>query len=533
MTDNYQRTLPAVLLPVLIAACGGTTVLEHKDRIEQAQDNLDTYQDTLTRPDPEPDPLEATTVRWPANQAWLHQPAGDFHYHSPLRDALNELLPAQPVTWRINADYNPVVKADPDARSFADHLDSMALQANVHWQYHAGTLVFSPTTTRRYEIPLYGAGWNDVFITGNNLNPGTAQASGSRNTLTAQTNLRREVEGVITAALQIDPCADDEDVADSDVQMNLSTRNQPPALAGIASLLEPPPVQECYAISGTANLVTIRARPQTLFRFEDTYNHFIASLNRKANLKIITLKVDVTDLSQQRLDLDIIRNNTEITGSFQNITSDFTATQGPPTGAGVGAILTLALDRPGAPWSGSSIILRHLQSLANTSIEDSREVLAYSNRLITLQDTATTTFIDEIRRDPETVGQTTTIRTSISSDKILTGQALNILPSLTQDRIAMYIVINESSITRLKTEGTAEALITLPDTVNSDAVFNVTLGDQEIALIASSIRAESAVREDKSGLLPLTFLDRLLSNANEGQTRVYQTLYVIEASFRE
>lgn len=532
MTDHCLRALLTILLTLLTAACAGPNVLKHKDRIEQAQDNLERYQDTLAEPEPAPDPLEATTVHWPANQAWLHQPAGELHYHSPLRDALNELLPAQPVTWRIDSNYNPVVKADPDASSYAEHLDSMALQANVHWQYHAGTLVFSPTTTRRYEIPLYGGGWNEVFMTGNNLNPGTAQTAGSRNTLTAQMTLRREVENMLTAALQIEPCAGDDDEKDSDTRADSATRNKPPALAGIAALLEPPPVEECYAISGTANLLTITARPQTLFRFEETYNHFIAALNRKVNLKIITLKVDVTDLSQQRLDLDIIRSNTRIDGFFENISSDVTSTQSPTAAGGLGSVLYLTLDRPGSPWSGSRIILRHLQSLANTSIEDSREVLAYSNRLITLQDTATTTFIDEIRRDPETVGQTTTIRTSISSDKILTGQSVNILPSLTEDRIAMHIVINESSITQLKTEGTGEVRITLPDTVNSDVVFNVTLRDRETALIASSIRAENSVREDKSGLLPITFLDRFLSNANEGQTRVYQTLYVIEAAFR-
>ena len=235
-----------------------------------------------------------------------------------------------------------MVKADPDANTIADHLDSMALQANIHWQYHTGTLLFSPTVTRRYEIPLYGGAWNDIAITGNNLNAagGETETGGARNTLTAQLSLFREINTLISATLQINPCiVEANDVATSE-QDDEAPQNNPRALAGVPGLNSPAPIQECYAVSGTGNLITITARPQTLLKFEDAYNHFITALNRKVNLKIITLKVDVTDLSQQRLDLDIVRNNSDLIGSFRNINSDFTSTQVSGADGALGTILS-------------------------------------------------------------------------------------------------------------------------------------------------------------------------------------------------
>ena len=526
--DPKPLLLPALLL---IGACGTniSRQLEHIDEVEERLQSL--------RADHAPRAATAHTpgtVDIPRDQAWLHRPLDPGNFTAlTLREAMDELLPGQPVSYLIDDRYDPRVQTSPDAVTVRDHLDSIALQANIGWTYRAGTIVFTHTVTRQYAIPLYGGGVTTTSVHANNLGD---QQGPNRivNSINATIHLHSEVRHLIGTTLNIIECPLGEGISNPDGSGEPpQPENDRETLRGLPLLAVPVRTLECYNISGSANLITITARPQTLIRFDSAYRAFIESLNRKANLKIITLKLDVTDLSQQRLDLDILRRGTDLSGSLSNVASDFTGSQSSGTADTLGAVLNLTLTRPGSPFAGSQLLLQQLESIANLSIEDSREVIAYSNRLITVQDTDRYTYIREIRRDPETTGNTTTLRTSVTADQIVTGQALNILPSLTRDSISLHIVINESTLTRLRIDGTEDTRITLPDTANSDVVFDVTLQDRETALIASSIRAETHTREDKSGLMPIRLLDRLLSNANEGRQRIYQTLYLIEASFRE
>lgn len=522
----FQKTGLTSLL--LITGCA-QNLIEQKEAIEQSQSKIEQAQ-TAHRESAREKPK---TIEYPREQAWLYREIERLDYTMTLRDAVESLIPGQPVSYRMPANLNPVVSAGPENKTIKAHLDTMAMQANIHWEYAAGTLVFMPTLTRQYEIPLYGGSSNTTRVGSNNLVSGNAGA-GVTNSLEATTNLANEINSLINATLQISNCRQNQQSNQAGPQQQGNIQAESPrALAGIPAIAEPAQIQECYVISGAGNLITITARPQTLLRFETAFDGYLKSLHRHVALKIITVKIDVTDLSQQRLDLDILYETNSVNASATNITSDLTSSGVSGSGELLGAVLDIDLTRATSPWAGSNLILQNLNSISNISVEDNREVLAYSNRLITIQDTERFSYVKEVRRDPETVGQITTIRTSIESDEVFTGQAINILPSLTAETIGLHIVINESTLTNIKTDGTSEATITLPDTANSDVVFDVTLRDKQTALIASSIRTETTTKEDKSGFLPVPLLDRILSNSNEGQTRTYQTLYVIEAAFRD
>ena len=544
------------LLPALLLT-GCVNVGEHRASLEAAGERMEDARETLEPPGPvaEPGaPEGARLIEAPREQAWLYRPTGPVDYHLTLREVVAMLVPDRPANYRMATYYNPMVKSPLEARSLKDHMDSIALQANVDWSYRAGALVFSTMVTRQYHLPTFGGSVNNTRLNANNLGvASTSEGSGTgvTNSFEATVNLMAEMERLVNTSLGILPCQRDlENLSqqgqgqgfggqgfDDDTDDDQTKRQPRQTLAGVPRLRKPTREQECYSVSGAANLLTITARPQTLVRFEEAYYPFVEGLKRSALLKIITIKLDVTDLTQQRLDLDLVRTGSRFVGGgqgatlFSNITSDLTSSQAAEQGVG-GAVFSAGLVDPGSPWNGSSLLLQSLESITNMTVEDSRELLAYSNRLITIQDTERFNYISELQRDPETVGQTTTIRTNITTDAVVTGQSLNILPSLTEDTISLHIVINEASLTRLKVNGTGDTRISLPDTSNSDVVFDVTLGDRETALIASTIRAETQLREDKSGILPIRWLDRFFSNSNEGQQRIYQTVYLIEARFQ-
>ena len=544
MMRTTKIAVTALAFALLLSGC--LNVGDHRATLETAGDRIETAREMLTETPVEVDfvPTGAKAVEIPKDQAWLYRPIGPVDYHMSLRDAVGELVSSRPASYRMALAYNPVVKSPPDARTLKDHLDSMAMQANVGWHYEAGGLVFTAMVTRQYRLPVFGGAINTASISANNLGAGAGGGTGSDNTFSMTTHLSGELQGLVGATLGIKPCQNQGQGQQQDQQQQ-QQREQgsgdemtPATMAGVPVLKEPEREEECYTLSPAANLLTITARPQTLLRFEEAYDPFLKGLKRSALLKIITIKLDVTDLTQQRLDLDLVRSGSRLVGGgpggtlIQNITSDLTSSQTNLEG-GLGAVFSATFVDAGSPWNGSSLLLQSLESITNVTVEDSRELLAYSNRLITIQDTERFNYVSQIQRDPETVGQTTTVRTSISTDQVVTGQALNILPSLSEDTISLHIVINEATLLRLKVDGTGDTRISLPDTANSDVVFDVTLGDNQTALIASTIRSETSLNEDKSGIIPLPFLDRLLSNSNEGQQRIYQTVYLIEARFQD
>lgn len=525
----------SLLVTALLTGC--MNVGEHRASLEEAGERIEDVREILTEPRTVV-PENAKQVEVPRDQAWLYRPVSPVDYHLPLRATVAELFPGRPVIYRMAPGYDPIVRSMLGARTLKEHLDSITLQANVSWSYSAGTLVFSAMVTRQYPLPMFGGAVNTTELKANNLSSDLDADAGVTNTFEATANLMAELESLVNTTLGILPCQ--KDLSGLSVQQQSQEYVQSDrTLAGVPHLHEPLPEQECYSVSGLANLLTITARPQTLLRFEEAYRPFSEGLKRSALLKIITIKLDVTDLTQQRLDLDLVRRGSKIVGGIEgeleggtllsNITTDLTSSQA----LSGGAVLRATFVDPDSPWSGSSVLLQSLESIANMTVEDSRELLAYSNRLITIQDTERFNYISSIEQDLEATGNVSVIETTINTDTVVTGQTLNILPSLTDDTISMHIVINEANLTRLKVEGTSSIRVSLPDTSNSDVVFDVSLGDRETALIASTTRAETQLREDKSGILPIGWLNRILSNSNEGQQRIYQTVYLIEAHFQK
>lgn len=453
----------------------------------------------------------AKRVDVPKERAWLYRPFRATYRNQGLRETLERLTPGYPVAYALPGKYNPRVSSTPDAVTVEDHLDAISLQANVGYEFHQGILLVTPMVTKEYEVPLYGGGNNIINVSSNNLGREQNKASGFENNVTSQLSAENDVHQLVNTVLGIQYCQQEQDEDDGTVAIDTYTYND----------------QECYSISATGNLLSITARPQRIVLFDDAYEKWLETVTRQANIKITVVRLDVTDLAQQYVDLSLVRN-ASIAASISNLTQDLTATE---LNAG-GGVLSLKIDDPGSPWNSSEVILKALAQVGNISIDDTKEMLVYNNRLVTIRNYRIHRYVERTSIQQTDAGGTSLSTPTVEIGELETGQAINILPTLTDELIALHIVINEAKIDSLDTYDIAGSSGVLPTSSGNDNIFDVTIEDGETVLLASTHREEVEVRTDRSGLLPVWPFNRLTGNSESGGKRLTQTLFLIQGSFR-
>ena len=453
----------------------------------------------------------ARRVDVPGERAWLYRPYRATYRNQGLRETLERLTPGFPVTFALPEKYNPRVSSTPDAVTVEDHLNAIGLQANVGYEFHQGILLITPMVTREYEVPLYGGGNNIINVGSNNLGTGGNIAGGFENNVTSQLSAQNDVHQLVNTVLGIQYCEQAGDGEEDGAALTAQTWN----------------ARECYSISPTGNLLSITARPQRIVLFDDAYGKWLQSVTRQANIKVTVVRLDVTDLAQQHVDLSVVRN-ASIAANISNLTQDLAATQ---INSG-GGVFSLRIDDPDSSWDSSGIILKALAQVGNLSIDDTKEVLVYNNRLVTIRNYRVHRYVERTSIQQTDAGGTSLSTPTVEIGELETGQAINILPTLAKDLIALHIVINEANIDSLDTYDIAGTSGVLPTSSGNDNIFDVTIEDGETVLLASTHREEVEVKNDRSGLLPVWPFNQLTGNSASGGKRLTQTLFLIQGSFK-
>ena len=510
----YSRLVTACRLAGLLAALVLPACSENiKQREQEISDTRERHRQLLEQQQTvRAINTRARRVDVPGERAWLYRPFRATYRNQSLRETLERLTPGYPVAYALPGKYNPRVSSTPDAVTVEDHLNAISLQANVGYEFHQGILLITPMVTREYEVPLYGGGNNIINVSSNNLGTDGSKAGGFENNVSSQLSAQNDIHQLVNTVLGIQYCEQvSEDEDGSAVAIAAHTWND----------------QECYSISPTGNLLSITARPQRIVLFDDAYEKWLHSVTRQANIKITVVRLDVTDLAQQHVDLSVVRN-ASISASIRNITQDLAATE---LNAG-GGVFSLKVADPDSSWDSSGIILKALAQVGNISIDDTKEVLVYNNRLVTLRNYRIHRYVERTSIQQTDAGGTSLSTPTVEIGELETGQAINILPTLTGDLIALHIVINEAKIDSLDTYDIAGSSGVLPTSSGNDNIFDVTIEDGETVLLASTHREEVEVKTDRSGLLPVWPFNRLTGNSASGGKRLTQTLFLIQGSFR-
>lgn len=466
-------------------------------------------------------------------KAWLYQPYS-ASYSDGLRQTLPRIVP-YPITYAIRNDYNPQVNSTAQATTVEDHLDAISLQANVGYQFHEGTLLITPTVTRKYEVPLYGGGNNTIGIGTDNLNVGNEPGGSYSNSLFSDISPLNDVYQLVNATLGIGACNAEQQTSES-VQRQGETGAVKTTRTTTIKKFEarggPLQIDECYSVSPSGNLLIITARPQRQVLFESVYREWLKAVTRQANVKITTIRLDVTQLAQQQVDISVIRN-AAISAGFGNVVQTRAGgALSSPVISGNDKVFSLQLRADGSPWNTSQVILKALERIGNVSVEDSRELLLHNNRLVTLRDYHVERYVKQISVELNTTGNTSVSTPNVEIDQLQTGQAINILPTLTDDLIAMHVVINEARVDSRVNYSIGGTEGVLPQNSGSDSIFDVTLKHNEAVLLASTTRTETSTSDERAGLLPIWPLNLVNGGGARGSQRVIQTLYLIEAGFK-
>lgn len=466
-------------------------------------------------------------------KAWLYQPYS-ASYSDGLRQTLPRIVP-YPITYAIKNDYNPKVNSTAQATTVEDHLDAISLQANVGYQFHEGTLLITPTVTRKYEVPLYGGGNNTIGIGTDNLNVGNEPGGSYSNSLFSDISPLNDIYQLVGATLGIGACNAEQQTSES-VQRQDETGAVKTTRTTTTKKFEarggPLQIDECYSVSPSGNLLIITARPQRQVLFESVYQEWLKAVTRQANVKITTIRLDVTQLAQQQVDISVIRN-AAISAGFGNVVQTRPGgALSSPVISGNDKVFSLQLGDDGSPWNTSQVILRALERIGNVSVEDSRELLLHNNRLITLRDYHVERYVKQISVELNTTGNTSVSTPNVEIDQLQTGQAINILPTLTDDLIAMHVVINEARVDSRVNYSIGGTEGVLPQNSGADSIFDVTLKHNEAVLLASTTRTETNASSERAGLLPIWPLNLVNGGGAQGSQRVIQTLYLIEAGFK-
>ena len=505
MRNNKYAAL-LCMLPVLLTAACSEQIRQRQQDFSQAQQRYRQILDEQAAVEPAPPRLRRIDV--PQENAWFYQPHQATYRNQGLRETLMRLIPGLPVTYALPPDYNPSVSSAPGAVTVADHLEVIALQANVGYRLQQGVLLITPTVTVDFEIPLYGGGSNVINLSVDNLGQAAGAAAdpgGFANNMVSHLSAQSDVSRLVNTVLGIARCEPDAPAPER----------------------EPGQLRECYAISPTGNLLTITARPQSLLAFEDAYQKWLEAVTRQANVKITTIRLDVTDLAQQKLDLSLVRN-ASIAANITNLSSNLIGIS-----AG-GGVLSIRVDDPDSSLDTSQFILQALARMGNISIDDTREVLVYNNRLVTVRNYRTQRYVQERSIQQTNTGGTSLSTPTVKIGTVETGQALNILPTLTSELIGLHVVINEAQLEQFRSEDMGQSgasRVTYPITSGADNVFDVTMRNGEIVLLASSRREELELKNDRSGTLPLWPFNHLTDNAASAGKRLTQTLFLIQANF--
>ena len=423
----YRRGLGGCVFVLALAGCAGTG--------EQPQSDFDAarahYREALRSQQTARDapPARAQRIDVPKEHAWLYRSYRATYRQQGLRETLHRIVPALPIIYALPPGYNPNVSSTPAAATLADHLAAVTLQANVGYTFHDGVLLITPMTTREYTLPIFG-GNNIVNVSSNNL--GRARASGGfENTVSTQLSVENDIRQLVQTTLGIPVCAQSAD-AQQAVRPSIDAVTYNP--------------RECYSVSPAGNLLSITARPQRLARFDPAYAAWLTTVTRQASIKITILHLDVTDLAQHQVDLTLLRN-ASIALNLSNVTQDLISSRIDAAGS----VLSIRATDPDSAWQSSELIMKALASLGNVAVDDTKEMLVYNNRLLTLRNYRVHRYVEEVTIQQTNAGGTSLSTPTVEIGEIETGQAINILPTLTRDRIALHIVINQAQIDEFDT----------------------------------------------------------------------------------
>lgn len=440
------------------------------------------------------------------NEAWLLQEVNIDYSHQGFREVLVNMMPGYPIVFDevIENNFNPTVVASRTAKTLRDHLDSLSIQANLAWTSSNGVIFISPTMTKTYGIPIYGAYSSEgeglstnITISHDNLGSVETGSGDFENSVSGELSPYQELASLVTSVTGASSCE-----------------------AKNTSLSDVKAIASCFSISGAGNILTLTTTPRSHASFLGPYENWYNQVNAQVQLVLRVLLFDVTDIAQQGLDVSLLRS-AAISAIGGTNSPGFVSFDESANG------LTFTFNEDNR-YQGSQIIMRALNQIGKTYVIDTKEIIARNNQVASLFHQEITPYLESVAIQQVNSGSTSLSTPTFVTSETITGQAINFIPSITGNSIGLRMIINESVLGDNKVFNFSSNGSVLRSerfaTSGTGITFNRTLQDGQIALLTSTNRITIDVDNASNAFLPV------VGDLNSAKNRTYTTLYLIEAN---
>jgi len=213
---------------------------------------------------------------------WLNHPLeASYAGNIDAKTVLLSLLSKQPVKFEIEGN-GPPVKADPKAKTFKQHLDTICEQANWAYRISDGVVTFSDWQVINYPIHFI-LGQKNINLTpakmvGNNSEGSSSQTSSQTNSLSISKNSLSELKEIMEKLIV-------KSKADKSLSKNPS-----------------------YSIIKSTNSILVSAPPNIQKQIKNALTTINAVAGRTIHLEFDIYSVELFETYEKALDINVLKN---------------------------------------------------------------------------------------------------------------------------------------------------------------------------------------------------------------------------------
>ena len=213
---------------------------------------------------------------------WLNHPLeASYAGNIDAKTVLLSLLSKQPVKFEIEGN-GPPVKADPKAKTFKQHLDTICEQANWAYRISDGVVTFSDWQVINYPIHFI-LGQKNINLTpanmvGNNSDGSSSQTSSQTNSLSISKNSLNELKEIMGKLIV-------KSKADKSLSKNPS-----------------------YSIIKSTNSILVSAPPNIQKQIKNALTTINAVAGRTIHLEFDIYSVELFETYEKALDINVLKN---------------------------------------------------------------------------------------------------------------------------------------------------------------------------------------------------------------------------------
>ena len=213
---------------------------------------------------------------------WLNHPLeASYAGNIDAKTVLLSILSKQPVKFEIEGN-GPPVKADPKAKTFKQHLDTICEQANWAYRISDGVVTFSDWQVINYPIHFI-LGQKNINLTpasmvGNNSDGSSSQSSSQTNSLSISKNSLNELKEIMGKLIV-------KSKADKSLSKNPS-----------------------YSIIKSTNSILVSAPPNIQKQIKNALTTINAVAGRTIHLEFDIYSVELFETYEKALDINVLKN---------------------------------------------------------------------------------------------------------------------------------------------------------------------------------------------------------------------------------